>query len=52
VLDGGGEEVGDLEDLEVLLGVPAALGSVDDLPGRFVPGDLFQRERGAQEILR
>ncbi len=33
VLHGGGEEVGGLEDLEVSLGVPAALGPVDDLPG-------------------
>ncbi len=38
MLDGGGEEVGDLEDLEVLLGVPAALGSVDDFPGRGAGG--------------
>ena len=32
MLDGGSEEVGHLENLEVFLGVPAALGAVDDFP--------------------
>jgi len=52
VLDGGGEELSCGEDLEVLLGMPAPAGSVDDFPGGFVPRDLFEGERGAQEILR
>ena len=51
VLHGGGEEVAGGEDLEFFLGVPTALGPVDHLPGRFVPGDLLQRERRTQEIL-
>jgi hypothetical protein len=52
VLHGRGEEVHGLEDLEVALRVPAPLGSVDDLAGRFVPGDFFQRERGSEQVLR
>lgn len=47
-----GKEIDGLEDLEVAFGVPAPFGSVDDLAGRFVPGDFFRREGGAQEIFR
>ena len=52
VLHGRGEEVDSLEDLEVALGVPAPLGAVDDLAGRFDPGDFFELEVRAQQILR
>jgi hypothetical protein len=50
VLDGGGDEVGGGEDLEVALGFPVAAGAVDDGGGFFFPGDLLQGEGGAQEV--
>jgi hypothetical protein len=40
--EGGGDEVGSGEDLEVALGGVVALGAVDDGLGRFVPGDLLE----------
>lgn len=52
VLHGRGQKVDGFEDLEVALGVPAPFGAVDDLPGRFVPGDFFERKGRAQQILR
>lgn len=51
VLDEGGEEVGRGEDLVVFLGVPTALGAVNNFFGGGVPGDLFEGEGSAQEIL-
>jgi hypothetical protein len=50
VLDGGGDEVGGFEDLEVALGVVVALGSVDDGLGGGVPGDFLEGEGMAEEI--
>src|SRR5690606_12335534 len=52
VLDGDGEKIDGLEDLEVALGVPASLGTVDDFAGRFVPSDFFEGKGGAEQILR
>ena len=52
MFDGGGEELRGGEDLEVALGAPAAAGAVDDAAGLFHPSDLFEREGGAEEILR
>ncbi len=51
VLDGGGVETGGGEDLEIALGTPAPAGTVDDTAGGLVPCDLFERERGAEEVL-
>lgn len=51
VFEGGGEEVGSGEDLEIALGTPAPAGTVDDTAGGLVPCDLFERERGAEEVL-
>jgi hypothetical protein len=50
VEEGGGNEVRGFEDLEVALGGVVALGAVDDGPGRFVPGDLLERKRMAEEV--
>jgi len=43
VEQGGGDEVGGLEDLEVALGGVVALGAVDDGLGGGVPGDFLLR---------
>jgi hypothetical protein len=50
VLDGGGKELSRGEDLEVLFGVPAAAGAVDDFSGGFIPSDLFEGEGRSQEV--
>ena len=42
MLDGGGDEIGGFEDLVIFLGVPTALGSVDDFSCGFVPGDFLE----------
>ena len=44
----GGISIGG--DLEVALGVPAALGAVDDGGGLLFPGDLLQRKWCAQQV--
>ena len=51
VLDGGGDEVGGLKDLEVALGAPVFAGAVDDGLGALVPVDLLEREGHAQQVL-
>jgi len=52
VLDRGSEELRGGEDLEVALGAPAPAGAIDDPARLFDPGDLFERERRAEQILR
>jgi len=52
VFDGGGEEAGGGEDLEIAVGPPVAAGAVDNPLRLFDPGDFLQRERGAQQVLR
>lgn len=49
---GGGDEIGGGEDLEVPLGVVMALGPVDDGLGGGVPSDLLKGEGVAEKILR
>jgi len=51
VLDGGGEEAGGGEDLEIPLRAPVGIGAVDDAPGLLNPGDFFEGERGAEQVL-
>jgi len=48
--EGGGDEVGGFEDLEVPLGGVVALGAVDDGLGCFVPSDFLKGEGMAEEI--
>ncbi len=48
VLYGGGEEVGRGENLEIALGVPAALGAVEDGASLLFPGDLLG-QNGSRE---
>ena len=50
VFDGGGEEVGGGEDFEVAFGFPVGAGTVDDGGAFFFPGDLLEREGGAQQV--
>ena len=50
VKEGGGDEVGGFEDLEVPLGVVVAFGAVDDRLGGGVPGDLLEGERMTEEV--
>ncbi len=50
VEEGGGDEVGGFEYLEVALGVVVALGAVDDGLGGGVPGDFLEGEGMAEEI--
>ena len=45
-LDEGGEEVGRGENLVIFLGMPTALGAVDDFLGSGVLGDFFERKTG------
>tara|TARA_B100001964_G_scaffold207874_1_gene240065 strand:+ start:380 stop:943 length:564 start_codon:yes stop_codon:yes gene_type:complete len=52
VLDCGGEELRGGEDFKIPFCPPAAAGAADDPAGLFDPGDLFQRERSAEQILR
>ena len=51
VVDGGGDEVGGFEDLEVTFDVVVTLGAVDDGFGGGVPGDFLEGEGMAQEVL-
>jgi len=48
--EGGGDEVGGFEDLEVALGVVVALGAVDDGLGGGVPSDFLEGKRMTEEI--
>jgi hypothetical protein len=52
VLDCGSQELRGGEDFKIPFCPPAAAGAVDDPAGLFDPGDLFQRERSAEQILR
>ncbi len=49
--EGGGDEIGSLENFEIAFGVVMALGAVDDGFAGGVPGDFLQREWMAQKIL-
>ena len=51
MVDGGGDEVGGFEDLEVAFDVVVAFGAVDDCFGGGVPGDFLEGERVAEEVL-
>ena len=44
VEEGGGDEVGGFEDLEVALGGVVAVGAVDDGFGGGVPGGFWKRD--------
>lgn len=50
VLDGGSEEAGGGEDLEIAFGAPTGAGAVDDALGFLDPGDLFQGEGRAEQV--
>jgi len=45
VVDGSGDEVGCLKNLEIAFDVVVAFGAVDDGFGGGVPGDFLERER-------
>ncbi len=51
MVDGGGDEVGGFEDLEVAFDVVMAFGSVDDGLAGGVPGDFLEGEWMAEEVL-
>jgi len=51
VVDGGGDEVGGFEYLEVAFDVVVTLGAVNDGFGGGVPGDFLEGEGMAQQIL-
>jgi len=48
---GGGDEVGGLEDVKVAFGGVVALGAADDGLGGGVPGDFLEGEGMSQQIL-
>lgn len=50
VLDGGSEEAGGGEYLEVALGAPTGAGAIDNALGFLDPCDLFQREGRAEQV--
>ena len=47
MLNGRGQKVDGLEDLEIALGVPTPLRAVDDFAGLFVPCDFLEGEGSA-----
>jgi len=51
VVDGGGDEVGGFEDLEIAFDVVVAFGAVDDSLAGGVPGDFLEGERVTEEVL-
>lgn len=51
MVDGGGDEVGGFEDLEVAFDIVVAFGAVDDGFGGGVPSDFLEGEWMAEEIL-
>ena len=51
VVDGGGDEVGGFEGLEVAFDIVVAFGAVDDGLAAGIPGDFLEGEGMAEEVL-